>query len=422
MENKISQLKSAYTEINSFQSSSCTVHHGSATNLLEVPNSTIDYVYTDPPFGSNLIYSDLSIVWEAWLDEFTDTSQEAVIHRRKKGNPKTLEIYADLMDQAFAEMFRVLKPGHWASVVFHNTDDRVLRAIQEGALRAGFELVNALALDKKQGSVKQYTAEGTANFDIILNLQKPRVGSANGIAKSTDKLEQYIIEGLANYLGTNPPPEYRVTQYLHSYAIRQLYTESIAIEKVTIPWLEDTLPHYFKKVDGRWYLRGEQIIEGGLGLIVESESSAIAWLSRVLANEPQEFGDLLPQWQMITLQVKYKIEKSLEQILAENFWQEKSGRWRLPTPTEREQMSARVNLGDQAHLRVVRRYLAGELDRQPGDVELSLWVKFCYKREFFSEAAQLFPRINESQLDPEEYRTIKRMATVSKMRAREVKE
>lgn len=422
MENKIHQLESSYAHINSFQSTSCTVHLGSATNLSEIPDNIIDYIYTDPPFGSNLIYSDLSIIWESWLNEFTDVSLEAVIHRRKKGNPKTLEDYADIMAQGFREMFRVLKPGHWASIVFHNTDDKVLRAIQDGALDAGFDLVNALALDKKQGSVKQYTAEGAANFDIVLNLQKPQSGPANGTTQTTDDLEKNVIEGLAAYLATNPPSEYRVTQYLHSYAIRQLYTENIAIEKVTIPWLEGTLPHYFKKVDDRWYLRGEQVVEGGLGLIVEDEASTIAWLTRILSNEPQEYGDLLPQWQMATLQIIGKIGKSLEQILIENFWQDKrTGRWRIPTPTEREKMSARVDLSAQAHLRVIRRYLAGELERQPNHQELAAWLRFCYSREFFSEAAQLFPHIDDTRLDPAEYKAISRMATVSKMRVGENK-
>lgn len=30
-----------------------------------LPENSIDYIFTDPPFGSNIIYSDLSIVWES---------------------------------------------------------------------------------------------------------------------------------------------------------------------------------------------------------------------------------------------------------------------------------------------------------------------------------------------------------------------
>lgn len=46
--------------------------------LLPVPDGTLDYVFTDPPFGSNIFYSDCSLLWEAWLGELTDEAQEAV--------------------------------------------------------------------------------------------------------------------------------------------------------------------------------------------------------------------------------------------------------------------------------------------------------------------------------------------------------
>lgn len=55
----------------------------SATKFSPQSNS-IDYIFTDPPFGSNIIYSDLSILWESWLRVATDTQKEAVVHRRKK--------------------------------------------------------------------------------------------------------------------------------------------------------------------------------------------------------------------------------------------------------------------------------------------------------------------------------------------------
>ena len=80
-------------------------------------------------------------------------------------------------------------------------------------------------------------------------------------------------------------------------------------------------------------------------------------------------------------------------------------------------MSARVDLSAQAHLRTVRRFLAGEMEHKPEDRELAAWLRFCYNREFFSEPARLFQHINQTALDADEARAIKRMATVSKMRA-----
>jgi len=113
----------------------------------------------------------------------------------------------------------------------------------------------------------------------------------------------------------------------------------------------------------------------------------------------------------------------LDRLLEQNFWQdERTGRWRVPTAAEREKMSARADLSAQAHLRVVRRFLAGELDRRPDDRELCAWIRFCYNREFYTEAADLFPHINEDRVDPEEYRAVKRIAAVCRMRAGQSKE
>ena len=86
-----------------------------------------DYIFTDPPFGSNIFYADCSILWEAWLQDFTDVKQEAVWNKSLKPEEggKTLEDYAAIMAKCFEEMYRVLKPGRWASVVFSNRDDLV---------------------------------------------------------------------------------------------------------------------------------------------------------------------------------------------------------------------------------------------------------------------------------------------------------
>jgi hypothetical protein len=42
------------------------------------------------------------------------------------------------MTGSMREIFRVLKPGAWATLVFHNTDPAIWRAIQSAAESAGF--------------------------------------------------------------------------------------------------------------------------------------------------------------------------------------------------------------------------------------------------------------------------------------------
>jgi len=150
----------------------------------------------------------------------------------------------------------------------------------------------------------------------------------------------------------------------------------------------------FRLADGRYYLRGEAVL-GGNVFDLSSDAGAIAWLSAVLSSQPQTSGDLIPRWQQETAGLEVVDPGRLDRLLEQNFWQDqRSGRWRIPTPAEREKLSARAGLGAQAHLRVVRRFLDGTLERRPDDRELCAWLRFCYNREFYAEAAALFPHIN----------------------------
>ena len=51
---------------------------------------------------------------------------------------KGLLEYQDQMRNCFKEYFRVLKPGRWMTVVFHNSKNSVWNAIQEAIRSAGF--------------------------------------------------------------------------------------------------------------------------------------------------------------------------------------------------------------------------------------------------------------------------------------------
>jgi len=381
----------------------CIVITGSATQLDAISDSTVDYIFTDPPFGSNIFYADCNLIWESWLGQFTDQSQD----------------YARLMTESFGEMYRVLKPGRWASVVFHNSDDRIWQVILEAAEAAGFELAEINSFDKQQLSFKGIRGakgvERVTNKDIVLNLRKPgpgEVAAPNGRAYA-DQQEVRIVEAIAAFLETNPPPEERTLQGVWNHALYGMLRDGSVT--LSMAQVESLLPHYFKQVEGRWYLRGEQVIEGGLGLIVKDEPSAIAWLSRILENEPQTTGDLIPKWQVATHDAA--IAKPLDQILEENFWQdERTGRWRLPTKDERRRMSAKEEVAAQAHLRVVHRYLEGSLERRPSDLELCLWIRFCYNRQFYAEAVALFPHVDETRVDAEEYRKVRKIVEVCRLR------
>ena len=144
----------------------------STTAPLDIPDNSVDYVFTDPPFGENTYYADLNFLVESWHGVLTNAAPEAIVDRfKKKGLPE----YQRLMQRCFEEYQRVLKPGRWITVVFHNSRNAVWTAIQEAMLAAGFVVADVRTMDKQQGSYRQVTSTAVKQ-DLVISAYKPNDG------------------------------------------------------------------------------------------------------------------------------------------------------------------------------------------------------------------------------------------------------
>jgi len=315
-----------------------TIETGSSTHCAEMPDNCIDYIFVDPPFGSNIIYSDLSILWEAWLNVYTHTSTEAVVHRRKKENASKLQDYIRLMSACFSEMYRVLKPGRWVTVEFHNTKNSVWNAIQEALLRSGFVIADVRTLDKKQGSFKQITAAGAVKQDLVISAYKPNDGLEErfNLTKGT---EDGVWDFLRTHLKQLPVFVSKEGQ-VETLAERQnflLFDRMVAFHvqrNVTVPISAAEfyagLAQRFPERDDMYFLP-EQVAEYDkkrmtvkevlqLQLFVFDEATAIQWLKQQLTRKPQTFQEIHPQF-LKEIGGWQKHEKPLElsELLEQNF-------------------------------------------------------------------------------------------------------
>ena len=117
---------------------------GSATDLSFIPTESVDYIYTDPPYGAKIAYLDLSAMWNAWLDldvtedDYKNEAIEGGRHSKKK------QEYNALIAKSIMEMYRVLKFDRWMSFVFAHKDPEFWHLIIDTAERCGFEYVGAV--------------------------------------------------------------------------------------------------------------------------------------------------------------------------------------------------------------------------------------------------------------------------------------
>ena len=184
----------------SIQSNTSQLITTQSSTLLPFESNSLEYIFIDPPFGSNLNYSELSSIWEGWLKITTNNILEAIENTvQKKGS---LE-YRQLMTQCFKEAYRVLKPGRWMTVEFSNTKASVWNSIQIALIEAGFIVANVSALDKQQGSFKAVTTPTAVKQDLVISAYKPNGGFEDRFqqqAKTEEGVWDFIRTHL-KYLG-----------------------------------------------------------------------------------------------------------------------------------------------------------------------------------------------------------------------------
>ena len=131
------------------------IFQADATNLKEIESESIDFIYTDPPYGAKIPYLDLSIMWNVWLDfeVSLDTKEKECI---EKGSlEKTRYDYYQLMKQSLKQMYRVLKFNRWLAFVFQHQDPKLFQIITDTAENLGFEYAGSVRQDNGQTSFKK---------------------------------------------------------------------------------------------------------------------------------------------------------------------------------------------------------------------------------------------------------------------------
>jgi len=179
---------------------------GSATDLSFLPKESVDYIYTDPPYGKKIPYLDLSIMWNAWLDlEVTedDYAKEAI---EGGEHNKSKEDYNSLIAKSIQEMYRVLKFDRWLSFVFAHKDPEFWHLIVETCEKCGFEYAGAVPQKNGQTSFKKRQHPFTVlSGQLIINFKKirnPRTVIKANLGMDIGEIVMQTIEGIiAKYEG-----------------------------------------------------------------------------------------------------------------------------------------------------------------------------------------------------------------------------
>lgn len=151
------------------------IFQADATNLKEIENESVDFIYTDPPYSNKIAYLDLSTLWNAWLDFGVDLELKEKECIEKGSLEKTRDEYIVLMKKSLNEMYRVLKFNRWLAFVFQHQDPQLWQILVDAAENAGFEYVVSIRQDNGQTSfIKRQHKQRILAGQLILYFRKVR--------------------------------------------------------------------------------------------------------------------------------------------------------------------------------------------------------------------------------------------------------
>ncbi len=147
-----------------------TILNQSSENLSNISAGSVDYIFTDPPYGESISYFALSSFWTTWLDFSVDYTNEIIYdpYRNKKE-----EDYSLRLDKAFSQVHRVLKKDGYMSFTFHNRHIKFWKIVIDAVYKAGFELIDVKWVDQAVASGTQgINRNNTLKGDFVYTFKR----------------------------------------------------------------------------------------------------------------------------------------------------------------------------------------------------------------------------------------------------------
>ena len=171
-----------------------------SSNLKEIPDESVNLVLTDPPYGSNLMYSELIDFFHVWnkmstlsselgfIDEVSPKNKEIIVNEVRN---KTQQDYEMGLTSVFKEMNRILKHNGFLIFSFHDKNLDSWVSVINSIYKSGFYLVKSYPLHSETRTGAHTSNKNSIALDIMLICKKK---NSNENANSVKYDSKYIIK------------------------------------------------------------------------------------------------------------------------------------------------------------------------------------------------------------------------------------
>jgi DNA modification methylase len=411
------QFKNRVKKINeinlqNFDKKDICISTQSSTDFSNIPENSIDFIFVDPPFGENLMYSELNFLYESWNGIITNQKDEAIMNSVQN---KGLEDYNLLMQKSFENLFKVLKPNRWITIEYHNSSSKIWNGLQESLTKAGFVIAHTSVLKNKGGSFIINVSPNSVANDLMISAYKPKTS---------------FIEKFTTQAGHNSELDF-IEMFLQSLPVQAMIerTEKMLYSKMIGYYLLSGFEinydsNYFYKMlntnfveqDGYWFTSNQintyvehkkklkleglsNSKDGNLLLFVNDEKSALLWLNNFLL-QPKTFSDILTAFNQLASIQGDQVPELLT-LLEDNFIKENNV-FRRPTSEEEH-----TNVNTKREKALIREFeslllRAKSEKKKIKEVRKEALVygfEVCYKNKRFKDILTLEQRLGKKIIE-----------------------
>jgi len=171
LQHRYSKIVKGKLELNGLVNpSNATILNINAEKLLKIKSNSVDYIFTDPPYGDSIAYFGLSMFWNSWLKNDVDYPNEIIYDPYRK---KLYDDYDKRMKKVFKELYRVLKNKKYLSFTFHNRNLNIWKSVMDAVKDSGFHLKSVVYQEQAVSSGTQgINHKNTLRGDFVYNLYK----------------------------------------------------------------------------------------------------------------------------------------------------------------------------------------------------------------------------------------------------------
>jgi 16S rRNA G966 N2-methylase RsmD len=354
-----------------------------AHNALElneiIPKDSVDYVFTDPPYGGAVQYFELSTLWASWLKIDLNYDDEVTINKQQN---KDFDYYHKMLTASFKQVYDVLKRGKYMTVTFHSTDIRVWTSIIKAVVLAGFDLEKIIyqppARPSAKGLLQPY---GSAVGDYYIRFKKPETERKLSEGQvSQQRYERIVVESAKRILAERGEPT--IYQHILNGIIVELKQEGALLsgEKNPDEIMKGHLKNIFtlvnvkddkgKTIGKKWWFKDPNSIPY-LELVPLTDRVETAIVEVLHSKIKASFDDILREIFMKFPNALTPDTQNIRYILNEYADKTSDGKWIL---------KPKFKFRESQHSKMI--YLLGTLGQKLG---FDVWIGFREQSEYYNK-------------------------------------